>query len=174
MPQSKTYSSNKSKKSCMTHPLSFCFADSSKLNKQLRTSIFQQARTNIARCPTTQTPQHYMSEHNRNVETIRKSLHSKGPKGKVPPTWKPKDLDESISSSSKHDTTYFVHEAARQLKTRVKNPSEEERFYAAKQNSPGGAGLESEGGAPQHRREETSGVQKNVLDVSRDPRLHRR
>lgn len=101
--------------------------------------------------------------------------HSKPPEPS--PTYTPKNLSDYIANGTKQDAAYHVYEAVRGFQTKLKNASEREKEFVV------GGGLRIEEGdgrmsAPVGPRreveEEQKRMQRNVLDVTRDPRLQRR
>lgn len=104
--------------------------------------------------------------------------HSKPPE--PAPTYTPKDLSDFIVNGTKQDAAYHIFEAVRGCQTKLKNASAREKEFVV------GGGLRIEEGdrmisAPVGPRREAEGaleeqkrVQRNTLDVARDPRLQRR
>lgn len=109
--------------------------------------------------------------------------HTKPPPEPVP-TYTPKDLSDLIVNGTKRDAAYYIYEAVRGCQTKVKNVSAMEKEYVV---GGGVGGIKNEEGnarmaAPvaglkwevEGVKEEQKRVQRNTLDVARDPRLQRR
>lgn len=158
--------------------------------------IFQQARSNISCSPLIPTPRASpTAEPSRNASiTLERSLHSRysnhikisnskeGPPPPEPaPTYTPKDLSDMIANGNKRDAAYYIYEAVRGCQTKVKNASAmETEFVVEGMKVDEGDGRMAAPPAPGLRRdvegvkEEPKSVQRNTLDVARDPRLQRR
>lgn len=103
------------------------------------------------------------------------------------PIYSPKDLSDFIANGTKQDAAYHIFEAVRGCQTKLKNASSREKeFVVVGSGGGGGGGVRSEDGdvrmsAPVGPRREVEGmleeqmrVQRNTLNVARDPRLQRR
>ena len=109
--------------------------------------------------------------------------HTKPPPEPVP-TYTPKDLSDLIANGTKHDAAYYVYEAVRGCQTKVKNVSAREKEYVVGGVVGGTKSEEGNGRMPapvaglkgefDGVKEEQKRVQRNTLDVARDPRLQRR
>lgn len=104
--------------------------------------------------------------------------HAKPPE--PAPTYTPKDLSDFIANGTKQDAAYHIYEAVRGCQTKLKNASAREKEFEVG----GGSRIEEGDGrksASVGSRREVEGmleeqkrVQRNTLDVARDPRLQRR
>lgn len=111
--------------------------------------------------------------------------HTKPPPEPAP-TYIPKDLSELIIDGAKKDVAYSIYEAVRGCQTKVKNASAREKEFVVGGGGYGeGTKMEEGDGrmlAPvvglrremEGLQEEQKRVQRNTLDVARDPRLQRR
>lgn len=109
--------------------------------------------------------------------------HTKPPPEPVP-TYTPKDLSDLIANGTKRDAAYYIYEAVRGCQTKVKNVSAREKEFVV---GGGLGGINNEEvnaripapvagakGEVEGMKDDQKRVQRNTLDVARDPRLQRR
>lgn len=160
-----------------------------------RSRIFQQARSNISHSssiiPTTTTTTPNSNPTCNTGTIIDPHLNFKypiktkdggpllDPKPPEPgPIYTPKDLSESIANGGKQDAAYYIFEAVQGCQTKARNASAREKEFRVGGETNIGEG---DGRMPVALRreaermlEEQKRVQRNTLDVARDPRLQRR